>query len=61
MEKTKVMETSATRDEGELRVENYVLEKVQGFKYLRVTITGNNDSNAETARRLLRAERAFFR
>lgn len=55
------METSATRDEGELRVENYVLEKVQGFKYLRVTITGNNDSNAETARRLLRAERAFFR
>jgi hypothetical protein len=59
-EKTKVMETLAGRGGEDLTVDNYVFEKAQSFKYLGVTITGNNDWSAEITSRLLKAERAFF-
>jgi len=42
-DKTKEMETLPGEN---LTVDNYVLEKAQSFKYLRVTITGN-DRNTE--------------
>ena len=59
-EKTKVMETLPEKDEEDLTVDDYVFEKAQSFKYLGVTITGNNDWNTEITSRLLKAERTFF-
>lgn len=58
-EKTNVMETLAVSGE-DITVENYVSEKAQSFKYVRVIITGNNDRNAEVVSPLLKAERTFF-
>lgn len=42
-EKTKVIETLADRGGENLTIENYVFDKTQSFKYLGITITGNND------------------
>lgn len=39
------METLPERDEEDLKVDNYAFEKTHRFKYLGVTIAGNNDSN----------------
>lgn len=43
-----------------LTVENYVFEEARSFKYLKVTIAGNNNWNAEILSRFLKTERAFF-
>jgi hypothetical protein len=58
--KTKAMETLPEIDKEDLTVDNYVFEKAHSFKYLSVTITGNNDWNTEITSRLLKAERTFF-
>lgn len=58
--KTKVMETLPEKDEEDIAVDNYVFEKTHSFKYLGVTITGNNDWSTEITSRLLKAERTFF-
>jgi hypothetical protein len=54
------METLPEKDEEDLTVDNYVFEKAHSFKYLGVTITGNNDWDTEITSRLLKAERTFF-
>jgi hypothetical protein len=56
-EKTKVMKMleMLVRSGENLIVDNYVFEKAQNFKYLRVKITGNNDWNAKLTRCLVKA------
>jgi len=59
-EKTKVMKTLSDRGGKDFAVDNYVFEKTQSFKYLGVTIIGNNDWSAEIVSRFLKAKTAFL-
>lgn len=42
-DKTKSMETLVVKGKEDFTVDNFVFDKAQSFKYLGVTITGNND------------------
>jgi hypothetical protein len=58
-EKTIVMETENSEDEN-LAIKDYVFKKIQSFKYLGATITGNNDWYSEICNRINKGERTYF-
>lgn len=53
------MEASEINKE-DLTVDNYVFKKAYSFKYLGITITGNNDWKTEITSRLIKAEGTFI-